>query len=112
MRNKKNRSKTTAEKIRKLFTGLFFTFIICISGSAFLVSAHGISGTENNYTYYRSIEIQPGDTLWSIAETYLPDNCSSIPEYIRMIKDINCLESDKIQSGQHLIITYNDSDFK
>lgn len=112
MRNKKNRCKTTADKIKKLLAGLIFTFIICISGSAFLVSAHGISGTENNYTYYKSIEIQPGDTLWSIAETHMPDNCSSIPEYIRMIKKINRLETDKIQSGQHLIITYNDSDFK
>lgn len=92
---------------RRLFTGFIFAFILCVSGSAFLVSAKGISNADSIHTYYRSIEIQKGDTLWDIAEETKPQDCQSTAEFVRMIKDINCLNSDDIQTGQYLIITYD-----
>lgn len=96
-----------AKHLRKLFTGFIFAFIVCISGSAFFVSAHGISDADSIHTYYKSIEIHKGDTLWEIAEQTKPQNCGSTAEYVQLIKDMNQLESDHIESGQHLIIAYN-----
>lgn len=103
---------TVRKNLRKLFTGVILIFTICISFGAFLVSAHEKSGNQNVYTYYKSIEIQPGDTLWEIAENTMPDEHGSVAEYVQQLKDMNNLSSDKIYSGQNLIISYNDTDYK
>ena len=33
----------------------------------------------------------------------------SVTEYVQVLKDMNDLQSDDIQAGQHLIIAYNDT---
>ena len=70
---------------------------------AFLVLARG-NGNETSERYYKSISIESGDTLWDIAEEYMTSDYDSVNEYIAELKKINCLKSDDIQSGQHLII--------
>ncbi len=55
---------------------------------------------------YKSIEIQPGDSLWSIAEKNMDAHYTSVNEYIEEIKQINDLHSDLIHSGQYLSIAY------
>lgn len=94
------------KRARKLFTGFICALIICVSGSAFLVSAQGLSD-DDTHTYYKSIEIRKGDTLWDIAEQTKPADCGSTAEYVQVLKDMNRLGSDDIQSGQHLIVAYN-----
>ena len=61
------------------------------------------------YTY---ITINPDDTLWSIASDYADDHYSSVFEYIREVKNLNGLTSDKIHSGSKLIIPVYVSDNK
>ena len=53
-----------------------------------------------------SIEIQPGDTLWSIAETYYTDECLDLRSYIDEIKKTNNMCDDKLVSGRYLIVPY------
>lgn len=53
-----------------------------------------------------SMEIQKGDTLWSIAREYITDEYDSMNEYIREIKASNGLVSDTIHAGAYLIIPY------
>ena len=65
-----------------------------------------------NFKYYKSIEIQPGDTLWDIAEEYITEDYSSVSEYIMVLKEMNSLSTDDIQAGQNLMITYNDTEFR
>ena len=87
--------------------------IVCISFGVLLVSAHERSDEEDNvYTYYKSIEIHPGDTLWEIAEETMPDDDDSVAEYVQQLKDMNNLSSDKIYSGQDLIVSYTDTEYK
>lgn len=84
--------------------------VMSISFGAFFVSAQELSGTEEPvYKYYRSIEIQSGDTLWGIAEETMTDDYESVPEYVQALKNMNNLDSDDIQAGQNLIIAYNDT---
>lgn len=97
-------------RIRRLFTGTLIILISCISFGAFLVSAHEKTDAESAvYKYYKSIEIQPGDTLWTIAEDTITEEYDSVAEYVQVLKDMNRLGSDDIQAGQNLIIAYNDS---
>ena len=98
-------------RIRNLCAGTILVLCICMSFGAFLVSAHENTGDETVYTYYKSIEIQPGDTLWDIAEDTMPAEYDSTAEYVQVLKAMNDLDSDDIQAGQHLMITYNDTEF-
>lgn len=56
--------------------------------------------------YYKSIEIQPGDTLWGIAEQYMTNEYNSIQEYIDELKEMNHLSSDQIHDSRYLMIAY------
>ena len=42
----------------------------------------------------------------------MPDEHGSVAEYVQQLKDMNNLSSDRIYSGQNLIISYNDTDYK
>lgn len=100
-----NKNRRAAMRIRKsIFAIIAFTFITGISGyfGSFLTSAHGNPDEE---ICYISIEIQPGDTLWSIAEEYMPDEYGSIEAYIKELKELNSLVTSDIQAEHHLLVT-------
>lgn len=85
--------------------------IICISVTS-VVLAGSNKKEETMYKYYTSIEIEPGDTLWSIANEYCYDMNMSVNDYIKEIKELNHLPSDSITSGQYLTIMYASSEYK
>ena len=70
------------------------------------------TGKPITYKYYKSIVIQPGDTLWDIALEYKTDDYGSTQEYVDELKEINSLESDSIQESQYLMIAYYDEEFR
>ena len=55
---------------------------------------------------YTSRLIEPGDSLWSIAEETITDSYGSVSEYVEALKVMNHLDSDTIHAGQYLMITY------
>ena len=64
------------------------------------------------YKYYTSIEIQEGDTLWSIACQYADEEFISITEYIEELRYMNQLSSDRIFEGHYLTISYYPEHYK
>ena len=56
--------------------------------------------------YYKTIEIESGDSLWSIAKEYSENSGLSIRDYIKEIKTINCMGSDRIQAGDSITVVY------
>lgn len=89
-------------------------FVSIISVAMLVVICFLLSGTiraqaasaEPSYKYYTSICIQKGDTLWSIANTYMSDEYSDIHEYIHEICELNHIEDSEIHYGQYLTIPY------
>lgn len=57
-------------------------------------------------SYYTSIMIEKGDTLWGIAEEYAPQTNLSVPEYVKQLKQMNHLGEDVIHAGCHLVVMY------
>ena len=80
------------------------TGVFMVAGSAVRTDA---SDTRIGTKYYRSIVINYGDTLWSLADEYMdPAVYSGHKEYIDEVKKINNLKSDRIKHGAHLIVPY------
>ena len=85
---------------------------IGILGSMILTDAKAETDNhETVYKYYKSIEIKSGDTLWSIANEYKSENCTT-QDYISEVKTLNGLVTDNIQDGQHLMIVYYDTEYR
>lgn len=77
-------------------------------GSAF-VKAEDRDGASVQKKYYKSIQLEAGDTLWAIANEYRGDHYDSIYDYIDEVIEMNGLKSDEIHAGQYLTIPYYDS---
>ena len=64
------------------------------------------------YKYYTSIQIHSGDSLWSIAETYMTGEYQNIYDYIDEVREINHLSGDYLQAGSKLCVPYYSSEYK
>ena len=110
-------SKRRRQDYLKKMALLVLTLCI-ISGLSILFGGNLVDAHENNeesavaHKYYKSIEIESGDTLWGIAKEYMNEEYDSIFEYIYEIKEMNNLDSDDIQEGQFLTVAYYDTEFK
>lgn len=61
----------------------------------------------NMYKYYTSVQVEDGDSLWSIAEEYSDvDSYASYTDYIDEVKQINHISGDDIHAGEYLTIPY------
>ena len=88
------------------FLAVLLTILGVILGSNLLASSQSKASNEvNTYKYYTSIEVQKGDTLWTIAQQYYAS-------YIEEVKDMNQLTSDTIHAGEYLTVSYSSSEFK
>ncbi len=106
------RKKTKAEIIVRNRKIMLFTFIlltIILSAILFTNKASAESSREI-YTYYTSYEVQPGDTLWSIADEFSGPDFMDKEEFIANIKSTNHLLDDNITAGKYLVIQYSSYD--
>jgi len=63
--------------------------------------------THDSEKYYKSVTIQSGDTLYTIADAYISTEYKNKEQYINEVKKINyILEEDTIQAGNNIIIPY------
>ena len=109
MKKKKAQQKRRAKaKIGRFFTA-FISIAVIVSVILFANKnqVHAVEdGNQPQMTkYYKSIVIQPGDTLWSIATEYKTSSVST-KEYVEELMQMNGLHNDNITSGMKLVITY------
>ena len=116
---KRRRGHKNLLSVSRMLGGIFAVILVlaCSFGfGSFFSSAHGNEQPLNvDYKYYKSIEIQKGDSLWSIAETYMNDKYDSVHEYIDELVSINNMNANKIdaiQEGDYLMVAYYDNEYK
>jgi cell division protein YceG involved in septum cleavage len=56
--------------------------------------------------YFTCITVEPGDSLWSIAEEYMTEEYDSVQDYINEVEEINNLKNTNIVSGTSLLVPY------
>lgn len=103
------------KEMRKNFLLVMMTICLVaacsISVSSFASNAKDESSTVS-YKYYKSITIENGDTLWSIAQEHMDmKHYDSVLDYIKEVKQMNALSGDDITYGQSLVIPYYSSEF-
>lgn len=110
----KRRKRTVLkEKIYLILIAVFIVVICSFTFGGIFTTAHGnAQEAPFEYKYYKSIELQEGDTLWSIAENYRTDDIHSTASYVEELKRINHLHSDSIEESNYLTVAYNDTQFQ
>lgn len=95
---------------KKLFLMLCMTLVVIfVMGMAFgtLLTRAKEPAQEYAPKYYSNIEIAFGDTLWTIADTYMDTvHYTSRRSYINEVMKINHMVSDRLVAGQKLIVPY------
>lgn len=92
---------------------LLFVLTYVFFGSSLLALAKSnTAATHTAYKYYTSIQLEEGDSLWSIAEEYASLGYRNYEEYINEVIFLNHLEDDTIHAGQYLTVPYFSYNYK
>ncbi|PJY98521.1 MULTISPECIES: cell division suppressor protein YneA [Bacillus] len=81
-----------------IFVGLFTVILSAI----ILLLSYTSSGQELDQ--YVKIEVQQGDTLWSIADQVTDKKKMNKQDFIEWVADKNYLQTTDIQAGDELVI--------
>lgn len=103
---KKKKSKNSL--IRFLLATAVVAAAVCLilMSNKKVVSADETGKAPQLNKYYKTITIAPGDTLWSIAETYKSGAYKTTKDYVKELMDMNGVHSGNITSGQKLVVAY------
>lgn len=111
-------SKSRSRRIRQLRHRMILAFVtLCISlmlgifGCGFLSRAQSDSA-EVSCKYFTSVMVQPGDTLYSIAQKYADEHYSSVDAYVAEVCLTNHMMDTDIHIGDYLIIPYYSTEFR
>lgn len=102
----RNRSEVVRNQKILLGSVIFVLAVITICVITFGTVNTQAAPAEITYKYYTSVEIQSGDTLWSIASEYMTEDYKDIDEYIHEVCEINHILEDDIHSGQFITVPY------
>ncbi len=90
-----------------LFAGIILTIVLAF---IFYSNRAVAENSRPVYTYYTSYEIQPGDTLWTIADQFMNAETSDKTTFIDNIKTLNHISGDNITAGKYIVIEYSSYD--
>lgn len=105
------RNRRNTIHVKKLFSIVLLVLLFISLSVNHIVMAEN-NKKEQTYKYYTSVQIQSGDTLWSIASKYCVECDISVENYVKELCSINNLTSSDITSGQYLTIFYYSNELK
>ena len=100
------RSKRSIQIVLSIM--IFIVVLFCTTLSVYAAcSRQEVTKVTTQHKYVKSILIESGDTLWSIAERFADrEHYSNYFEYMNEVKRLNNLHTDRIKSGNHLMVVY------
>lgn len=95
------------EKRMFAFAAILITLICILLGTSIKAFASSAKVEQPLQKYYTSIQVEKGDTVWSIAQEYTADNQDAdIASYVDEVCSMNQLQDGQIHTGQYLTIAY------
>lgn len=66
----------------------------------------------HKFKYYTSVQLQYGESLWSLSEKYMDDELYTNASYIEEVKSINHIhDEDEVMAGKMLIVPYYSTEY-
>ena len=96
------------KKLQKI-THIIMILLLLVLTTGFVTGFHKAGKSETSpkhEKYFTSIEIQEGDSLWSIAEDNMTEEYASVKDYIKEVKRMNHLSSDQLTKGCYIVIPH------
>lgn len=62
--------------------------------------------------YYTSVQVQKGETLWTIADEYIGSYAIDKSEYVKEICQLNHINGEEIHAGDYIVVCYYSKDLK
>ena len=104
---RKKHERELREKRPFFITGII-VFISLLTICCFLYFSNSIVRAKepSSDIQYKVVEVQEGDSLWSLAAEYSSSTPYTTAEYISQLRSINGLSDDTIHTGCYLTIVY------
>lgn len=112
-RIRNNRIRRQRQLRRNIATGIVTLCLVCslaVTLGSFLSSAK-TDKEEVFYKYYKSVQIENGDTLWSLAEENMGGQYESTQAYVSEVKHMNAIADDTIVAGEYIVLPYYSTEF-
>lgn len=93
----------------KLVYAMLLTACLCMAAFAMVKGSAISASAQSNRTtakYYKSILVEHGDNLWTIADAQMSAGYSDKRDYIAEVKSINHISDDTIHSGEYICVPY------
>lgn len=109
MKKNERKARITQYIILILAGILVAVFILATCGSR--LRSHQVQASDiyTETTLYKSVYVKAGDTLWTIADTYMDESYEDKAEYIDEVMDINHISGNSLQAGSYIIVPYTTS---
>lgn len=115
---KANESLSKREAVVRRQKGIIaIVFIIIVAVGILLGSSmNTLASSEKDIAsynkYYVSIQVESGDTLWTIADKYIDGFNIEKTDYIEEVCEINEISKDDIHAGDYIVVPYYSSEIK
>ena len=114
LRNYRRKRKRQRE-VRRIFVlaGIAVVLVLGFARSYHALLSRANTEIENiSYKYFTSIQVEPGDTLWSLADKYADqEHYASRDQYIAEVMAMNHMSGDELSTGSYLILPYYSPEF-
>ncbi len=109
------RKRQRQKEIRRSFilTGIAVVLVLSFTLSYHaLLSQANTELEETSYKYFTSVRIEPGETLWALADRYADRaHYATQAQYIDEVMRMNHLAGEEICAGNYLIVPYYSTEF-
>lgn len=109
------RKRRRQRELRRIFilTGMAIVLVLGFALSYHALLSHANTEIDDiSYKYFTSVQIEPGDTLWSLADRYADqEHYASRDQYITEVMTMNHLSGEELSAGDYLILPYYSPDF-
>lgn len=113
-KHERERIRRTRQIFERILLTICIVALLAIGSSTIFAKATTTEEADKvYYKYYTQVEIQDGDSLWSLAGEYMKNGpYKSRKEYMEEVAELNQLSSTKIIKGQLLIVPYYEDTYK